>query len=488
MRMFVIITSLMILMSGVCMANVTNVDDSCLVRVVVTYQQYDSFMPWQKTRTEVKYGYGVIVGNSRVMTTENLVRNNTLVELMKVQSGEKITAEVELSDYQVNLAMLRVNDTNALAGCIPLQVAAHLPGDASVEIMQFDENRKLQRGTAHVIQMTMAVQPSALRSSLMFKLSSDLNINGEGAPVIYEGQLAGMVMNYEQSTRTANILPCPVLSAFLDDAESPFYKGIAAAGFEWTELVDPAKRAYLNVQRPNAGILVLSVLPGTGASEVLAPNDVILEWDKCPIDNLGFYQDTAFGRLNFSYLISGRRKPGEQSTVLIVRNGVEMTVNVNLTRRMDGDSLIPENVTYEQPEYIVEGGLVLRELSGEYIRAHGGNWRRLIGSRLAHIYETHKNDVTEKGDRVVILSGILPDPINIGYEYFRNISVNSVNGQPVHNLKDVFKIAEKDGCIDRIELQSVGMELILDKEKLSEANARISKLYHIPNLRYKKSE
>ncbi len=471
-----IITILSIM--NVCVANETNVD-SCLVHVIVTYQQHDPFQPWQKARPSMRYGYGIIVDDSRIITTEHLVRNHTLVELCKARSGEKITATVEMSDHQVNLALLKANNLEIFTETKPVEVARNVPCNADVEVLQFDENKELQRGDAKVIQVTMAMLPSAPSPSLIFKLSTDLNINREGAPVIYQNKLAGITMNYEQNTRIANMLPYPAITKFLEDTP---YHGVASAGFQWTDLVDPAKRSYLNVQRPG-GILILSSLPGTGASETLKTGDVILQWDGYTIDNLGFYDDPVFGRLSFPYLITGRRKPGDTSSVLIVRDGTEMTVDVDLQQRLDKELLVPENVTGEKPEYLVEGGLVLRELSGEYLRAHGSNWRRLVGSRLSTIYETRQFDVEQEGDRIVILSGILPHPVNIGYQHFRNIPVTSVNGESIRNMKDVFKIVEKDGYVKSVKLHSIGMELVLDENSLEKANLKIAQLYHIPNLR-----
>ena len=457
-----------------------------VVEVMVTYQEHDPFLPWQKKRPATRRGYGVIVDNARVVTTERLIRNHTLVELRKARSGEKITATVEVTDYQVNLALLKIRDERMAAGMAPLQLTEQMPDQPDLTILQFDKTSQIQRSHAKTLRISMTKLSNAPYLSLTFSLLTDVIVNGEGAAVVYKGKLAGLIMSYARTERIGAMLPYPVLEHFLRDAGARPYRGFASAGFMWTTLVDPAKRAYLNVHPVGRGILVLSCLPNTGAFEALKPNDVILEWDKHPVDNLGFYEDGDFGRLGFPYLIKGRREPGDVVPVKIVRNRTETIVNVRLGHRSDTVSLIPENVTGEQPEYLVSGGFIIRALTGRYLRAFGPDWERTIDARLAHIYLTQKHAVEYPGDHVIILAGVLPDPINIGYQHFHNEMITSLNGKPVRNMTDVFRVVDEDGAVSRLTLQSVDVELVLDKHKLIEANTRLAKLYRIPTLSYQK--
>ena len=89
---------------------------------------------------------------------------------------------------------------------------------------------------------------------------------------------------------------------------------------------------------------------------------------------------------------------------------------------------------------------------------------------------------------MVILSAVLDDPINIGYQHLGNQIITAVNGQSVSNIKDIFKIAKKDGRLERISLHSVGVDVVIDGSELSLANKRLSKLYRVPTLRYEKSD
>jgi len=457
-----------------------------IVQVIVTFQEYDSFLPWQTKHPADRRGYGVVVGESRVITTESLIRNHKLVELRQPGSGEKVLATVVMSDYQANLALLRIPGTMKAAGLTPVQIADHVAKGAGLRVLQFDDTSQVQHGDARILQIAMSPLPRSSYRSLAFTLLTDLNINGQGAPVVYEGLLAGLIMNYDHSTLSGKMLPYPVITRFLDDISESPYTGFASAGFLWTSLVSPVKRAYLNVGNIKGGILVLSCLPGTGAAQSLEADDVILECDGYALDNLGFYEDPEFGKLAFSYLIKGRHEPGEVISMRIIRHGAETTVKLKLANHPDGAALIPENVTGHQSEYLITGGFVIRELTGRYLREHGADWERTVDPRLVHLYLTRKHRPECAGDRIVILAAVLPDPINIGYQHFADQIITRLNGRPVTNMADVFNVADTDGSVHRITLQSVGTDLVLDKDELPAADSRLARFYRVPRLRHQR--
>lgn len=462
--------------------------DASLVEVLVTYQEHDPLMPWQKREPGLRRGYGVFVNHSRVITTESLVRNHELIELRRPRTGEKIPAKVEMSDPQANLACLSVRAGRLLRDVLPIPLAESVDRAARVSIVQFDDTRQIQRGDARTYQVSIASLPRAPYATLSFSLLTDFNVNGEGAPVVQSNALAGLMMSYNWNTRIGNMLPYCLIRRFLDNVDAPPYAGFASAGFLWNELVDPAKRRFLGVEESEGGVQVLAMVPGSGAAESLEPNDVILEWDGRPIDNLGFYQDPEFGRLAFSYLIAGYRKPGDQVPARIVRGRKPLTVHVRLSRLSDAAMLVPENAAGEKPDYLVEGGLVLRELDAAYLRAHGNEWQQRTDSRLVYDYLTRRYRPERPGDRIVILTGILPDRINTSYQRFNEEVVTHVNGKPIRNIGDVFDIVRADGSVQRLTLQGVGVDLVLDKAELPAANERLSRLYRIPSLRFRRGD
>ncbi|MBM4142390.1 MAG: serine protease [Lentisphaerae bacterium] len=462
------------------------VEDS-LVEVLVTFQEYDPFLPWQKRQPDQREGYGVVVGDGLVFTTESLVRNQTLVELRRAGRGEKIAARLVMADCRLDCALLRFDTAAPAAGGLTaVPVAETIPPDAQVAIVQLDETRRPQRGDGRVVQIAVKDLPHAPHGALTFSVLTELNVGRAGAPVFHGGKLAGVLIAYSRQDRIGAMLPHNTLARFVADAQTEPYEGVAWAGFVWKELVDPAKRAYLRAPDDGRGVQIMTCLPGTGAAEALRPGDVVLSWDGRDIDNLGFYDDPDYGRLNLAYLIMGRRRPGDKVPVRLLRDGREREADVRLARWSDDDALIPENTARERPEYLLEGGLLLRELTGRYLQSHGPEWMNRVDSRLTSLYLTSRLAPERPGDRIVILAAVLPDPINVGYQHFGNMVVTRVNGRPVSNMRDVFKIAGEDGMLKALTLRTVAVDLVLDAEQMEAANTRLERQYRVSARSYRR--
>jgi len=460
---------------------------SNLLQVIVTSQQQHPMMPWQASELGRTAGYGIALDNRTVITTEHLVRNAKFIELRRPRSGTRIPATVRLADAQVNLALLDIG-----TGAAPSNFAAIATDGPShkrqpVTILQFDETSQVQEGEGQVVQIMMAPLSDAPYASLAYSVLTDLNVNGEGAPVITEGRLAGLMMSYSRGERVGHMVPEFVIGRFLERAQTKPYPGFASAGFGWTALVDPVKRRYLGLTNDDRGVMVLSVLPRAAGTTDIKPNDVILSWGGKPVDNLGFYEDPDFGRMDLACLIKMRGRVGDPVTVGIVRDRKPMDVPLSLVQREDAEALIPEDLEGTPVEYLIEGGLVIRELTGRYLYAHGADWRRAADPRLVNLYLSQKLRPEKPGDRVVILSLVLPDPINIGYQDLFNRTITALNGKPVRNMGDVFRIASQDGAIERITIEAVGVDLVLDRDALPAANARIARNYGIPRLFHKRT-
>src|SRR5437588_4959701 len=93
-----------------------------LVRVNVTGQPYDNFRPWQKKAPVSKRALGAVLSKGRVLVTADLVTNQNYVELERAESGEKTAANVQVIDYEANLALLEPTEKNFLDGITPLDI------------------------------------------------------------------------------------------------------------------------------------------------------------------------------------------------------------------------------------------------------------------------------------------------------------------------------------------------------------------------------
>src|SRR5437764_9379225 len=94
-----------------------------LVRVNVTGQSYDYFRPWQKKAPFSKRALGAVLSKGRILVTADLVANQNYVELERAESGEKTAANVEVIDYEANLALREPTEKVFLDGITPLEIA-----------------------------------------------------------------------------------------------------------------------------------------------------------------------------------------------------------------------------------------------------------------------------------------------------------------------------------------------------------------------------
>ncbi len=454
--------------------------DASVVEVTVTYQNHDPRIPWRKQAAAIRQGYGVIVGPGQVLTTEDLVRNQTQIELRRARSGVKLAAAVQEADEQLNTALLTFSNSASANMPSPMALAGDIRRDDQLTIVKLEKTGEFQTSAGQVVELSASTSPRPLA----LKVLTQSSIDGNGTPALLDGKLAGLSVAYDKKTQTGLFIPCTTLRRFIADTQAPPYKGLAWAGFQFEPLLDPVKRRYLGVTAAQGGFVITGTTPGSGAAAVLQAGDVLTAWDGIPIDAQGYYTDKDFGRLRISYLIGGRRTVGNRVPVAFIRDRKPGSAQVLLARQRDQDEFIPESIEGESAEYLVEGGLVLQELTGVYLRASGENWKLQNNPRLVYYY-LHQDELARRpGDHVVLLSMVLPDSINIGYQEFHDQIVTAVNGRPVRNMADVFRAVDGAGGLRRVTLHGCGVDLVLDATALPEANRRIAAQYRIPRLRH----
>jgi S1-C subfamily serine protease len=456
---------------------------TALFEVSTTYQDYDPFQPWQQTQPAVRSGYAVSLGEGRLLVPETLVRSARLVELRRARTGERVCAQVVIKDPQLNLALIETR-AEGLKDMAAVAFGDTVRCGTQVQIVQLNETSDRQTGNGTILNAGMTDFTDPPCSMLTYAILTDLNVTGDGAMVLENDRLVGLMVSYDFSSRTGRMIPIQIIKRFVEDAAVPPYSGTTLAGMAWSELVDPVKREYLGVSKEQGGVLIASCFPQSGASDVLRAGDVMIALDGHSIDNIGYYNDPDFGRIELSNLIKGRHVPGDVVPISVLRGGVETNLMLRLDRHRDEADLIPEELDGARPSYLVEGGFVIRELSGRYLRAHGAYWEQNMDARLSYLYHTRRNIPDHPGDRIVIVVRVLPDSINVGYQGVDNATLLEANGRPVRNLKDVFDIMKQDGGLTRLRLHGIDVDMVLDKDQLKEANARIADTYGIPRLSY----
>ena len=147
-----------------------------------------------------------------------------------------------------------------------------------------------------------------------------------------------------------------------------------------------------------------------------------------------------------------------------------------LPRAQFSKSLIPSERYDAPPDYLVAGGLLFQPLNGPLMRALGKNKPILLD------YYNDRPPLEER-DGIVLLSMVLPDDYNRGYEDIRYIMVDQINGQVIHKLEDIkAALIQPEAGFHRIQFmpdESIH-QIVLDSTEMPAVTERILQHYRIP--------
>lgn len=453
-----------------------------LVEISVTRVETDRFLPWRKSQPITQRGYGVAVGTNLLLTVEELVRNNTLIQIRRAGSGAYVPARVVLADPRSSLALVAPVYPSQMPPFLPLGLVSNIQREASHTLVQFGAGDQIQAASGAITAIGLDQVARGSAPQLTYDIVSDLRAAQAGTPVLINGRLAGLIVRLKPNSNACLAIAPEVLARFLTAARQTPFVGVPEGGFEFAALVDPVRRRFLGVADNDKGVLVVSLRSGGSAESGMQVDDVLVAWDGFSVDNMGFYLHPMYGRLPLSHLITSRRSVGEPVEVDVVRKGKPQRLTLTLQAYDELASRVPENGRGAPDDYVVEGGLIFRELTLDYLQQHGEVWLLRAEPRLVWEALTQAYQKTEPDRRLVILVGVLPDPINIGYQTLQNQIVTSVNGQPIENLSQLAQIIASGG------LTRLGMEgwteapLFFDAAMMPAANARIQAGYRIPSL------
>src|SRR3989441_12159559 len=279
-----------------------------LVRVNVTGQAYDYFRPWQKKAPFPKRALGAVHSKGRVLATADLVTNQNYVELERAESGEKTAANVQVIDYEANLALLEPAEKTFLDGITPLEIAANTVVGDRLAAWQLEPTGALLATEGLVTTVQMMPYPIEVGQFLTYRISIPMQYreNSYTVPLVKNNKLAGLLLRYDSRSQLLDAIPAPVITHFLKEAESQNYRGFPSAGFSFFPTRDPQLREFAGETGKNAGgVYVTTVEPGTPAMKAgLQVGDIVTAVANNEIDQNGNYVDPLYGKIEFTNLLT----------------------------------------------------------------------------------------------------------------------------------------------------------------------------------------
>jgi hypothetical protein len=194
----------------------------------------------------------------------------------------------------------------------------------------------------------------------------------------------------------------------------------------------------------------------------------------------GRYKDPDYGQLLLENLCTRKKFSGDIVRIKVWRDAREQWVNFKLPKFDYATHLLPEFSFDQEPEFLLAGGLIFQPLDKSYLRSWGAEWKRTAPFRL--VYYDNEFPTPERPS-LVVMSMVLPDAFNLGYQDLRALAVEKINGQSVRNLAEAKAALQKPAngfhTIEFVRSDTV-RRVVLDADELDAANKRILERYRLP--------
>ncbi|MEA3187621.1 MAG: hypothetical protein QOD99_1451 [Chthoniobacter sp.] len=453
-----------------------------IVRVNATNQAWDFFHPWSKHAPVSRRALGAVLAGDHVLVTAELVANANYLELEKAESGERMPAHVEVVDYEANLALLKPDSADFLRDMKPLEVKDAAVGDR-VAVWQLEATGALLITDALLTTVEVTRYPIDDTALLTYRLTSSLQYR-EGSftvPVVKNGSLVGLLMRYDTRTQNVDVIPAPVIDHFLHDAASKHYGGFPRAGVLFAPMRDPQLRRHAGLgPETSGGVFLTQVQKGSAAEQAgMRVGDVLLAIGDKAIDQDGNYLDKLYGKISLVHLIASKND-GEKVSFKILRDHAPQTLPVTLIHRVAEDYVIEPYTIDRPPKYYVIGGLVLQELSRQYLK-EWGEYLKKAPERFVY-YDRYQTEIFKDArKKLVVLSQVLPSASTVGYEELNYLVVTKINDVPLTRVDDVARaVANSVNGFHKIEFEENPRVIYLDAKQTAEDEKLLMRNYGLP--------
>jgi hypothetical protein len=449
--------------------------ENSIVTIEVNRKVYDYLQPWTR-RVEQVQKAGVVISAKEILTTAEFFGDQTLVRLQKGGSGKWWKGETKWVDYHANLAIVEVADGTFWNGLKPLKIGDAAPAKGEVQIARW-RNGNLDLRRAEVSRLSLKKSRISFMEYLQMEIDTEAPGLGWSDAVLNKGKLVGLACSKEEHGCSA--IPSSFIQHCLKGSKSDNYRGLGYFGFVWQRGENPATLDYLKLKGDAKGAIIIDVPlkePGTE----LQPRDVILEVDGFKIDTQGNYKDPAYGNVSLENLATRQHWAGDELKFKVWRDGKPLDVKYRLPKIAYDIELVPQELFDREPEYVLLGGLLFQALSEPYLRSWGADWNRKAPFRLSY-YAREKPQ--GKHTSLIVLSLVLPDPINLGYQDSRYLAVDQVNKQKIRSLTDLMEAIKKpENGFHTLEFRDGDSlkRMVLDANDLDRATQRIQQRYGIP--------
>ncbi|HPD32680.1 MAG TPA: trypsin-like peptidase domain-containing protein [Phycisphaerae bacterium] len=481
------LTTLVIVAQTVCLlpAGPAHADDvrKSVVKVFSTKSPPNMFRPWEITPPQEVTGSGVIIEGGRVLTSAHVVSWSQQIYVQPNESSEKLDATVEYIAEDCDLAILTIDDEDAIKDIKPVPLAEKLPPPKTkVNVLGYPVGGDTLSVTEGVVSRIEWTNYNYGTAALRIQVDAAINPGNSGGPAIVQDAVAGIVFSrFPEGENIGYLIPAEVVRHFIDDFKTDGkYDGFPKIDVRTATLENPSLRSYLNIERQQTGVVVHRV-DQPDLKEKIKPWDIISACDGVEIDNLGVVPIAEDIRVEWGYLIS-KKAPGSTVKLKLIRQGKPAEVEVATITKDNG---IIQRMTRTRPTYFLYGGLVFSPATAELVSVIPPRYVAMLGSRGSLLFKRADEDRVEPGDEIVVAcSGILPHRITKGYGISPLSVLTHVNDQPVKSLRHAIELIkagkDKDYVVFRFEEENEA-KIVLEPKLVEKFTPDILRNNNIPS-------
>ncbi|MFL6530109.1 MAG: trypsin-like peptidase domain-containing protein [Chthoniobacterales bacterium] len=447
-----------------------------LVRITATELEPDYKAPWNAGAIQRGVGAGFVIDGNRIMTNAHVVSNSRYLTVEREGDPNKYPATVQFVAHDCDLALINVASAEFYKNMVPLNFGGIPELESTVSAYGYPIGGQRMSVTTGIVSRIdfQLYTHSSIDQHLAIQISAQINPGNSGGPVMQNGKVVGVAFqgySGDVAQGVAYMIPTPVVSRFLKDVSDGHYDKYVDLGITYFKLQNPAQRRYLGLDDDDRGVLVQSVIVASKSAEFLKPGDVLLAIDDHPIASDGFVELEG-ERVEMPEVVE-RKFKGDTVKLDVWRDKRRSSVTVEL------GGIPPYAIqghTYDvQPRYVVYGGLLFQPLSLDLVQAYQPQ-----DLRLRHYFDFFVIDeIYREHPEVIVLTNILPDPINTYLQSYRAGIVDEVNGTKIRVLADLAKAFEQtpERCV--IRFVGDGPPLVLDRAQVDDARERIKARYNV---------
>jgi hypothetical protein len=271
---------------------------------------------------------------------------------------------------------------------------------------------------------------------------------------------------------TGYMIPVPVIQHFLNDIRDGRYDRYMDLSLNTFNLLNPAHRKALGLADDDRGVAVTSVASAGVSAGLVKVGDVILAIDDLPVASDGSVE--LEGERVLMAEVAERKFLGDTVKVSLLRDGKPLDVTLKFTHAWP--YLMQGNAYDVNPRYVLFGGLLFQPLSRDLIGAY-----QFQNPRINYVFDFFiSKEIYQEHPEVIVLSAILPDPLNTYLSEFREGIVSHVNDQPIRTLKDLADAFAQKPDYYVVKFLGVNRPLVLERSAVEAAQQRIKRRYNVP--------